>query len=956
MANQKPLLSKFLSFLLLSLSLSLWGHPPLVMAKEVIPIGVVLDLKSPVGRVAESYMSMALSDFYAVNDNYRTRLSFLIKDSGNDIIAAASAALDLIKNEEVQAIIGPQRSAQARFVIELCRISQVPIISFSATSPFLSPSQNPFFIRTTQDESAQVKAIVDIVKAFGWWEIVPIYEDTEYGNGLIPYLMDALQEMDIRVPYRSVIPPSSNNTEISEELNKLKANRTRVFLVHMTASLGSRLFVLAKNAEMMREGYAWIITQGLSSLLDPIGSKVMDSMQGVLGIRPYLLPSKKLKDFERKWKRNLTSIKTRSKTTTSLNLFGLWAYDTVWALAMAVEKAGIVHSGFLKQNASNSNVDLAALGILEIGTKLHNTILTTKFQGLSGNFHLVKGQLEPPAFEVFNVIGRTERIIGYWTGNRGFSLDLNYTSEEAYSTSKDKLKQPIWPGYTTDQPTKLRIGVPIRNGFEEFLKVEWHSSTDDKPSISGFVIGVFHAVQDALPFPLSHEFIPYVNKHRQSNGTYDELLYQIKTQRYDAVVGDTTIVANRSLYVDFTLPYSESGVSMVVLVKNDDNKNLWIFLKPLSINLWLTIGAAFIFTGLVIWVLEHRVNTEFRGPPNQQIGLIFWFSFSTLAFAHRERVVNNLSRFVLIIWIFLVLILTQSYTASLTSMLTVQRLQPTFVDVKEIKRKGYLVGYQKGSFVKGLLMKQLDFDESKLKPYETPEEYHEALSKGILNGGVAAIFDEIPYIKLFLAKYCSRYTMVGPTYKTDGFAFAFQQGSPLVPYISRAILNVTQDQEKIGPIERKYFSSQTTCEDQSTTISSHSPSLGVDSFGGLFLIAGITSMFSLLVYVIKFFFSHWPALSDKNTATSLWSKLLEMAKHFDQKDLSSHHFKREESRVHDGGSLDVFQPSPSIDDMQNHSRNSIEGTNDVIIHDDNRSLSSSSRHSDASMQDVPNSS
>ena len=38
-------------------------------------------------------------------------------------------------------------------------------------------------------------------------------------------------------------------------------------------------------------------------------------------------------------------------------------------------------------------------------------------------------------------------------------------------------------------------------------------------------------------------------------------------------------------------------------------------------------------------------------------------------------------------------------------------------------------------------------------------------------GGVAAIFDEIPYIKLFLAKFCSMYTMVGPTYKTDGFGF-----------------------------------------------------------------------------------------------------------------------------------------------------------------------------------------
>lgn len=132
-----------------------------------------------------------------------------------------------------------------------------------------------------------------------------------------------------------------------------------------------------------------------------------------------------------------------------------------------------------------------------------------------------------------------------------------------------------------------------------------------------------------------------------------------------------------------------------------------------------------------------------------------------------ERVVNNLSRFVLIIWVFVVLILTQSYTASLTSMLTVQRLQPSFTDVKDIQKNGYFVGYQTNSFVKDLLTKKLNFNETRLKNYTTSEDYHDALS----NGEVAAIFDEIPYIKIFLASYCSRYMMVGPTYRTDGFGF-----------------------------------------------------------------------------------------------------------------------------------------------------------------------------------------
>lgn len=149
-----------------------------------------------------------------------------------------------------------------------------------------------------------------------------------------------------------------------------------------------------------------------------------------------------------------------------------------------------------------------------------------------------------------------------------------------------------------------------------------------------------------------------------------------------------------------------------------------------------------------------------------------------------ERVVNNWSRFVLIIWVFVVLIITQSYTASLASILTVQKLQPVFMDVEEIKSNGYFVGHQKKSFVKGLLIQHLGFSESKLKGYDSPEAYHEALSLGSNNGGVAAIFDEIFFINLFFEKYGSgKYKMVGPTYKTDGLGFVSLSICPFLWYL-----------------------------------------------------------------------------------------------------------------------------------------------------------------------------
>lgn len=410
----------------------------------------------------------------------------------------------------MNAIIGPQSSAEAKFVIGLGRRYHVPIISFSATSPHLCSSHSPFFIRTAFDDSTQVKAIAAVVEAYAWLEVVVIYEDTDYGNSLIPYLVDALQEVGARVPYRSVIRPYSNDTEISKELHHLNSTRATIFLVHMTASLGSKFFVLASEAGMMTEGYGWIVTQGLSTLLDPVDSRAMDSMQGILGVRPYIPMSKQLGDLLLRMKR-FRFIKPNK--ITGVNLFGLWAYDSVWALAMAVEKVGMANYSSMMTNVTTSRVNVASLGAGDMGQNLVEAIQDSKFENLSGHFQLIKGQLEPSTFEIFNVIGEKERIIGYWNEKNGLSRMLNGAAK---LDVKSKLKQPIWPGDTTNQPPtkKLRIGVPLKQGFYEFLKVEKNRS------ISGFSAEVFFTAVAQLPFPIMYEFIPH-------DGTYDDLLYQI---------------------------------------------------------------------------------------------------------------------------------------------------------------------------------------------------------------------------------------------------------------------------------------------------------------------------------------------------------------------------------------------------------------------------------------------
>lgn len=94
-------------------------------------------------------------------------------------------------------------------------------------------------------------------------------------------------------------------------------------------------------------------------------------------------------------------------------------------------------------------------------------------------------------------------------------------------------------------------------------------------------------------------------------------------QVFDAAVGDIAIVTNRTKAVDFTQPYIESGLVVVVPIKKI-NSSAWAFLRPFTPLMWAVTGFFFIIIGAVMWILEHRLNDEFRGPPKQQLVTILW--------------------------------------------------------------------------------------------------------------------------------------------------------------------------------------------------------------------------------------------------------------------------------------------------------------------------------------------
>lgn len=125
---------------------------------------------------------------------------------------------------------------------------------------------------------------------------------------------------------------------------------------------------------------------------------------------------------------------------------------------------------------------------------------------------------------------------------------------------------------------------------------------------------------------------------------------------------------------------------------------------------------------------------------------------------------------------------------------------------------------------------------------------------------------------------------------------AFPKGSPYVPDLSRAILNLTESDE-MSAIERKWFGDDDeSCASQGSQFTSDS--LSFASFWGLFLITGATSLLCCVVHLVTFLVANrrsiWEVVS---TPHEPWKdRFRSFMELFDKKDLSSHTF-----RTKDGG-------------------------------------------------------
>ncbi|KAJ6298314.1 hypothetical protein OIU76_019462 [Salix suchowensis] len=245
------------------------------------------------------------------------------------------------------------------------------------------------------------------------------------------------------------------------------------------------------------------------------------------------------------------------------------------------------------------------------------------------------------------------------------------------------------------------------------------------------------------------------------------------------------------------------------------------------------------FDGLAIQLFEETVRSlpfylRYEFVPFNDI------SYDKLVGEIGGKLHSNLSRMSVVVWLFVALVVIQTYTANLTSMLTVQRLEPAVTSVEELLKSNAAVGYCSGSYLEKYLVDVLRFPRANVKHYGSAEEYAQGFDKK----EIAAAFIGTPLAKIFLAKYCKKFMQAGPTYNIGGFGFAFPRGSPLLASINEALLKVSENGTLVQ-LENKFIRQDKQCQDKDDEIHSLSP----NGFRALFIITGGTSTIALVIYI-----------------------------------------------------------------------------------------------------------
>lgn len=250
----------------------------------------------------------------------------------------------------------------------------------------------------------------------------------------------------------------------------------------------------------------------------------------------------------------------------------------------------------------------------------------------------------------------------------------------------------------------------------------------------------------------------------------DSLIEKVQNGTIDLALNPLTITEQRSLKMDFTVPFFMSNSGL--LIKDEEEKSTLDFIENISplefIKSLTALFSVIAIFGTILWYFEKGKNEQFETGLAGLFNGIWWSAVTMTTVGYGDKAPQTgIGKLIATVWMFVAIIIISSFTASISASLTVNDLSQKEDSILDYKRKK--IGTVQGSATEGWIN---DKFFSKMQSFSSLENAIKALD----NNEVEAVAYGAPMLKYYeQLNSKQKYKLLNCSFNPQMFCFGLSE-------------------------------------------------------------------------------------------------------------------------------------------------------------------------------------
>nr|AIG13078.1 NMDA receptor subunit 2 variant C1 [Diploptera punctata] len=705
-------------------------------------------------------------------------------------------------------------TASAQYFLQLAGYLGIPVIAWNADNSGLErrASQSSLQLQLAPSLEHQTAAMLSILERYKWHQFSVVTSQIAGHDDFLQAVRERITEVQDRFKFTIL-----NQVLVTKpvDLLDLVNSESRVMLLYATREEAIHILKAARDYQITGENYVWVVTQSvMENLQTPFGFPV-----GMLGVH-----------FD------TSSTSLVNEITTAIRVYAYGVEDFV-------------------NDPRNVNLSLSTQLSCEgmgdsrwkTGDRFFRYLRNVSVEGDTGKPHVEftpEGVLKAAELKIMNLRpGVSKQLvweeIGVWKSWEKEGLDIkdivwpgnSHTPPqgvpEKFHLKITFLEEPPYINLAPPDPVtgkcSMNRGVLCRVAKEEEMeKVDVpmaHKNGSFYQCCSGFCIDLLEKFAEELGFTYELVRVEDGKWGTLENGKWNGLIADLVNRKTDMVMTSLMINSEREAVVDFTVPFMETGIAILV-AKRTGIISPTAFLEPFDTASWMLVGVVAIQAAtFTIFLFEWLSPSGFdmknvdgfqqvSPSPNHRFSLFrtYWLVWAVLfqAAVHVDSPRGFTARFMTNVWAMFAVVFLAIYTANLAAFMITREEFHEFSGLDDSRlskpfshKPMYRFGTIPWSHTDSTLSKYFAPMHAYMKNQNrsTVAEGIEAVLSGELD---AFIYDGTVLDFLVAQDEDCRLLTVGSWYAMTGYGIAFSRNSKYVQMFNKQMLDFREN----GDLER----------------------------------------------------------------------------------------------------------------------------------------------------------